>query len=114
MAEIVAYCGIVCTECPAYLATQRNSDEDRERVAETWSKEYASDIKPEQINCGGCLPGHSLYFSHCAECDIRACGIAKGVENCAFCEDYACDKLVHFFGYAEVAKSKLDEIRAAF
>ena len=113
MAETIAYCGIVCTECPAYLATQRDSDEDRARVAETWSEEYNSDIKPEQINCDGCLPGHSRYFSHCAKCDIRACGMAKGVDNCAFCEDYACDKLVRFFGYVPVAKSKLDEIRAA-
>jgi hypothetical protein len=113
MQEIVAYCGITCSECPAYLATQADNDEDRKTVAEKWSKEYNSDIKPEQINCDGCLPGPGRRFAHCAVCDIRACGVARGVENCAACEEYACDKLTRFFGFVPAAKAKLDSLRAA-
>ena len=112
MQDIVAICGLTCTECPAFLATQNDSDEERKRVAETWSKEYNSDINPEDINCDGCLPGQSRYFQHCFECDIRACGIARGLENCAHCDDYACEKLERFLGIVPTARTKLDSIRA--
>jgi hypothetical protein len=112
MEDIVAYCGLVCSECPAYLATQADSDEQRKSVAEKWSKEFGSDIKPDQINCDGCLPGQSRYVSHCAVCEMRACGVVRGMENCAHCEDYACDKLAPFLERVPAAKAKLDSIRA--
>ena len=39
MEEIVAYCGLVCNECPAYEATQKNDNDARAKVAEEWSKQ---------------------------------------------------------------------------
>ncbi len=113
MEEIVAYCGITCTECPAYIATQNDDEGLRKRTAERWSKEFQSDVKPEDIDCDGCLPGHKRYFSHCAECEIRACGIVRGLANCAYCDDYACEKLTSFFQFVPEAKQKLEEVRAA-
>ena len=44
---------------------------------------------------------------------MRACGMAKGVENCGHCADYACDKLEGFFGMVPDAKVTLDEINNA-
>ena len=38
MEKIIAYCGLICSECPAYIATQKDSDEERKKVAEKWSK----------------------------------------------------------------------------
>jgi hypothetical protein len=35
------------------------------------------------------------------------------VENCAYCEDYACDKLAKLFTEYQPAKDVLDEIRAS-
>lgn len=113
MEEMVAYCGIVCTECPAYIATQNDDMGALKLTAERWSKEYQSDIKPEDIICDGCLPGHTRYCSHCSECEIRACGIVRGVTNCAYCDDYGCEKLTGFFSFAPAAKAKLEEIRAS-
>jgi hypothetical protein len=112
MQEIIAICGLTCTECPAYLATQHDSDDERKRVAKMWSQQFNSQVKPEDVNCDGCLPGQSRYFHYCLECDIRACGEARGVKNCAYCEDYACEKLEHFLGIVPAAKTKLDAIRA--
>jgi hypothetical protein len=109
---MISYCGLVCTECPAYLATQNDDDERRRSVAETWSRQYGSDLKPEDINCSGCLPGEEVYFSHCLVCDIRACGMDKGVENCAHCADFACDKLGPFLEMVPEAKTRLEMIRA--
>ncbi|MCK4571680.1 DUF3795 domain-containing protein, partial [candidate division WOR-3 bacterium] len=37
MDKMIAYCGIICTECPAFLATQKDDDEERKKVAEMWS-----------------------------------------------------------------------------
>jgi hypothetical protein len=111
--EVVAFCGLTCTECPAYLAAQNDNDEERRRVAETWSQQYNSDIKPEDINCDGCRPGHAKCFHHCSECDIRACGVARQVDNCAYCDDYFCAKLKRFFGFVPAAQTRLDSIRLA-
>ena len=32
MDKMIAYCGIVCTECPAFEATQKNDDAKRKKV----------------------------------------------------------------------------------
>jgi hypothetical protein len=112
MKEIIAYCGLTCSECPAFIATQNDDAEELERVAEMWSKEYQSDIKPDDVVCEGCLPGQTRYCSHCSQCEIRACGIVRGVMNCAYCDDYGCDKLTGFFQSVPPAKEKLDSIRS--
>ncbi|KPJ49095.1 MAG: hypothetical protein AMJ38_03965 [Dehalococcoidia bacterium DG_22] len=113
MEEMIAYCGLVCTQCPAYVATQNDDAEQRERVAKNWSEAFKVELTSEDINCDGCLPGHTHYFGHCAECKIRSCGIARGVVNCAYCEDYGCSKLLEFVDSVAEAKAKLEEIHAA-
>ena len=32
---MIAYCGLNCTECPAYIATKANDDKLREEAANT-------------------------------------------------------------------------------
>jgi hypothetical protein len=111
MEEIIAYCGLKCSECPAFVATQNDDAEELKRVAEKWSKEYQSDFKTEDVICDGCLPGHTRYCSHCSKCEIRACGIVRGVANCAYCDEYACEKLEPFLQAVPAARSELDSIR---
>jgi hypothetical protein len=91
------------------------TDDDALRVetAATWSKEFGQPFKAEDINCVGCLEETGIHISHCSECEIRQCGMARGVANCAFCEDYACEKLTKFFGMVPEAKVTLDGLRAA-
>lgn len=111
MDKIIAYCGLVCSDCSAYVATQANDQEALERVAAQWREEYdAPNITVESVICDGCLDG-GRKCSHCAECEIRACGVARGVANCAHCADYACEKLEKFFGFVPGARGVLDEIR---
>jgi hypothetical protein len=112
MMEMIAYCGIDCEECGALHATRENNDQKRTEVAATWSKEYNADIKPEDINCEGCLSEGGTLFNHCFTCDIRQCGRGKGVANCAHCGDYACEKLMDFFGSVPEAKVRLDHVWA--
>ena len=112
MAEMIAYCGLECHECPALLATRADDDAKRAEVAVMWSKEFDADIKAEDINCVGCLSEGEVVFSHCHVCEIRKCGMGKGVANCAYCDDYACDKLTEFFAMVPEAKARLDGLRA--
>ena len=111
MDKIIAYCGLVCSDCSAYVATQANDQEALERVAAQWREEYnAPNITVESVICDGCLDG-GRKGSHCAECEIRACGVARGVANCAHCADYTCEKLGEFFGIVPGARGVLDDIR---
>ncbi len=111
MDKMIAFCGIVCTECPAFLATQKDDDNERMKVAELWSKEYKTEIKPQDINCDGCLSEDGRLFSHPRVCEIRKCGQERNVKNCAYCDDYACEKLNKFFEMAPDQRATLEEIR---
>lgn len=111
MAEMVSYCGIVCTECPAFIATQTNDNAKRKEVAEQWAKQYKMHIKPEDINCDGCVSKEGRHIGYCNICEIRKCGTQKAVMNCAYCDDYGCDKLTKFWAIAPHGKKTLDKIR---
>lgn len=109
MEKMISMCGLKCGECPAYLATIHDSDEERMKTAETWSKMYGHEIKSEDINCTGCLSPGGIHLAHCSECEMRLCGLEKKVANCGRCGEYPCDKLSKFFDIAPEAKKNLDE-----
>ncbi len=107
---MIAYCGLDCSRCDAYIATKENNDSKRYETAEKWSQMYKHDIKPEQINCYGCKSAGMKFF-HCEDCEIRQCSISKGVEHCAACEDYICDTLAGFIKLAPEAGAALENLR---
>ena len=76
-AKIVAYCGIPCSDCPAYIATRKNDDALRRETAKKWSEMFKADIKPEDINCDGCPTDSERIFNHCRVCEIRKCAPRK-------------------------------------
>ncbi len=105
MSEIMAYCGLMCSECPAYKATVADDTSMREKTAEMWSRNYGSDIKPGDINCLGC--DSEVLFGHCNVCEIRACAKDKALENCGKCESFACGKVEGVLNYDEGARERL-------
>ena len=111
MDKMIAYCGLVCTECPAYIATQANDREQLEKVATQWSVEYNATLTADDCMCDGCLSTTGHHIGHCDECKIRACAIEKNVRNCAHCLDYPCDELTGFFSFAPQAQATLEQIR---
>lgn len=111
MEKMIAFCGLSCTDCNAYIATAHNDNALRVKTAEEWSKMYGGEIKPEDINCTGCLPTEGAQFGHCQECSIRLCGLEKAVANCGHCEEYACDQLNAFFAQVPEAKESLNRIK---
>ena len=112
MDEIIGRCGITCSECGAFIATKNNDDAKRKEVAEIWSKQYGSEIKSEDIYCDGCISEGGYHFNYCTVCELRKCGVEKGLVNCAHCDEFACEKLEKFFEMVPEAKKTLEGIRA--
>lgn len=109
--KMIAYCGLVCSDCPAYKATQADDDKLREETAKKWSEMFHADIKPAYINCDGCPTDSKRLFGYCAQCEIRKCAREKGLESCAACAEYPCAKLSDFLKNAPEAQAFLDELR---
>lgn len=114
MDEMISFCGLLCNECGAFLATKNNDDAKRAEVAQLWYKAYKVDLKPEDINCSGCLSDAEPLFMHCRVCQVRKCGSARGIENCAHCDQYVCEELEKIFQMAPETKKRLDQIRSKF
>jgi hypothetical protein len=112
MQGIIAYCGLNCSECPAYIAKKTDDDQLRKKTAEEWSKAFNSDIKPEDINCDSCLTTEGVVIQYCNVCEIRKCARERNVENCGHCEEYTCEKLEKWFKNVPSAKAVLNRIRS--
>ena len=113
MERMIAICGLNCATCEAYLATQANDETEKERIAGRWRSEYHhAGIDAAYITCDGCLAFDRRLGGHCLECTVRACGVARGVPNCAHCADYdGCETLAGFLQFAPQLKPTLDEMR---
>jgi len=105
MDKMIAFCGITCADCKAFVATKENDDVKRRKVAEEWK------IKPEDVDCDGCVNSSGQHINYWSTCEIRKCGSEREVENCAQCIDYACEKLGEFHQQSPKAKETLEEIR---
>jgi hypothetical protein len=112
MDRMVAASGLICTECPAYIATQEDSQEKRAKVAEDWSK-WGEKLKPEDINCDGCVQTGKRVFRFCNTCAVRSYVLEKNPKNCAYCSEYPCKKLDDLLKSMDAltAKNNLDVIR---
>jgi hypothetical protein len=117
MTEMVAYCGLTCQTCPIYLATRQESKEEqasmRAEIVKLCKEQYGINYKLEDItDCDGCRTEGGRLFSACKNCPIRKCAREKGLENCAYCAEYACDKLEAFFKTDPTARTRLDAVRS--
>jgi hypothetical protein len=110
--RIVAYCGLVCSSCPILLATQKDDDEERKRVAELVKKQYGKECTAEDINCDGCLTEGPRIWKLCFTCPIRKCARQRNAKNCVHCTEYPCGTLTRFFKETPEAKETLDKIRS--
>ena len=114
MDKMIAFCGLSCTGCDAFPANQKKmTANERTKVAEKWTMLYGHGhtIKAEDIHCNGCLSKGGKLYLNCSVCEIRKCGLDKHIKNCAYCADFACEKLNQLLIVAPTAKTNLEEIR---
>jgi hypothetical protein len=109
--RMVAYCGIVCTECDAFIATQAEDRTALEQMAKRASEEFGMAMTVEDAMCDGCLATTGRQIGYCTQCAIRACGVDNLVENCAHCEEYACPRIEVFAKPGSKHRATLDGIR---
>lgn len=110
MERMIAFCALECSTCPGYIVAQ-DDDEAYAKITVEWFKAYNADIKPTYVNCNGCTDMEGRHTGYCAVCGVRKCASARGVTNCAYCDDYACETLSNFHKMAPRAKENLEEIR---
>lgn len=87
MKKLIAYCGLDCEKCEAYIATQNNDNALRDKVAKEWSELNNVEITPEMINCEGCRVD-GVKTPYCDKyCEIRQCALNKAYETCGNCAE---------------------------
>ena len=88
----IAYCGLDCSGCDVFRATAFDDDDMRKQYTDKIFKQFKVKVEPEAVNCHGCRDARPKS-GFCARCQVRQCAIDRGLENCATCEDYGCEKL---------------------
>jgi Fe-S cluster assembly scaffold protein SufB len=96
------------------MATQSNDVPVKYRVIQNWEKMFhAKGLTQEYVTCDGCHAMTGRLCGHYAECKIRACGISKGIQNRAFCNEFeTCELIQGVIGNVTVARQNLETIRS--
>jgi hypothetical protein len=108
--EILGTCGLICSQCPAYIAHNTNDDVLRGETAIEWSRLYGADIPASAIDCTGCRET-GVKITHCEDCPVRLCAIVQQVATCAECDLYSCATLDKFVEFIPQAREKLEALR---
>jgi hypothetical protein len=111
MGAMIAFCGLDCSECEAYIVTQANDEPGKQKLLEKWRVEYHSpDMDISTVSCNGCHKGVGLG-GFCYLCGVRKCALEHGFQTCAECPDYACATLEHILVMVPQARANLEALR---
>jgi len=108
--NLLAYCGISCVNCPAYVASMDGDALQRDDLAREWSTE-AYPLSAEDVYCEGCTARDDLVMVFCLDCAVRRCARAKDYRTCAECEEYPCSCLEPVFARVPETCEKLEALR---
>ena len=101
MEPIVTRCGYRCDLCMAYRPNVEAHPDNRQTLSDGWFKYFGFRIPPEAILCDGCMAENPRLIDD--QCPVRPCVVARGLDNCAQCDEYVCDRLKErLVVYAEV------------
>ncbi len=108
--KLMAFCGILCSECPAFKATQADDEELLAKTAVEWSSDDHT-LEADDLLCDGCIYEDKRASKFCLECTVRECALERGVENCGHCDEFPCAELEKPWSMSVDAKTTLEEIR---
>jgi hypothetical protein len=97
MEEVSGLCGFRCDLCQFYNKNIKD-EKHKETVSKEFSKIFGYDVKPCDVECVGCRDEGKHAD---ANCPVRPCAIEKGVKNCAYCQEFICDKLKERMSFIE-------------
>jgi hypothetical protein len=92
---MVGYCGYRCHLCAA-----RSEDADvRQRLVDGWRKLFGHEhYTADNVRCDGCRSNGRVADQ---ECKARPCARERGVESCAACDEFPCDRMKHLMASRE-------------
>lgn len=91
---LIAVCGVSCTECHAYAATQADDEAALTRIAAEWTAGLGKTYTADDIRCDGCRTHGRRLSGYCSTCEIKACAEGKANRTCGHCATGPCDKIV--------------------
>lgn len=107
----IAYCGLDCNMCPAFLFTRAGNESGLEETAKRWSEASGERIDGKSIACDGCKSSSSRKNVYCSRCPIANCAKGKGYETCAECGEFPCSTLINHPAFDSEAQSNLEKLR---
>ncbi len=81
----LGFCGLECSQCPAYIALQTDDNALRDKTAAEWSEKFHHAFTREMINCSGCRAKKGIQCGYCSMCSARACALKKKNQGCCSC-----------------------------
>lgn len=92
MATMISACGVLCSDCPAYLGDEKGAAHQQQTAA-AWKRIYGLDVPAGNIACHGCLGPDDELFHTSRACKARLCCRSKGFSTCAECPEEHCPVL---------------------
>jgi len=91
MLDIIARCGFKCNLCLIYRDNLKKDERNRQKFRDGLEKYYGEKLALEECYCDGCMTDDSDNpVRITTDCKVRPCAIARGVENCGYCDRYPC------------------------
>jgi hypothetical protein len=104
MKEMLGYCGYRCDLC----AARSDDPQIRQKMVDGWRKYFGhTNYTAENVRCDGCKADGRLADKSCL---ARPCAIERGVETCAHCDDFICDKVKILLCSDEWVREKYPDI----
>ncbi|MGD8604213.1 MAG: DUF3795 domain-containing protein [Anaerolineales bacterium] len=95
MEEMISYCGYSCHLC----AARSDDPAVRQRLVDGWREIFGHQhYTADNVRCDGCRNDGLLADKNC---QARPCAIERGVESCAHCDEFVCDKVGHLLASRE-------------
>jgi hypothetical protein len=103
----LACCGLDCAACDIYRAG--DDPALAARLADAFVKMGYADARPDWFHCQGCRGPQNAHWD--ATCFILQCCQERGLDHCAQCEQFACERLEEWGRGMAHHREALDRLR---
>jgi hypothetical protein len=105
MVPVLTRCGYRCDLCLAYRPNITANPSNRQKLSDGWFKYFGFRLPAAEICCDGCMADDPKLIDQ--SCPVRPCVIESGLENCAQCEHYVCERLSERLVVHEEVKARI-------